>query len=246
MKNQFSSHIYGSVIIIIFWYILSFTVDKRLIPPPHEVFILFGSLVMKGSILLHAFYSLMRLLGAIVLALLPAIPLGIAAGILPRADRFISPVLYLLFPLPKIAFLPIFMVLFGLGDLSKILLLWTVIVFQLLIAVRDGVKSIPSEYHIAADTLSLSPGRRFFKLYLPSTIPSLFTALRISVGIGMAVLFFAENYATSYGLGYFIMNSWVMINYPMMFSGILALGLLSYLILTCLDLLESKLCPWDS
>lgn len=246
MNSKFSSPIYGLVIILLFWYFLSFTVDKRLIPPPHEVVILFGSLIMKGSLLMHAFYSLMRLLAAICLALIPAIPLGIAAGILPRADRLISPVLYLLFPLPKIAFLPIFMVLFGLGDLSKILLLWTVIVFQLLIAVRDGVKSIPPEYHIAAETLGLSTSRKFIKLYLPSTIPSLFTALRISVGIGMAVLFFAENYATTYGLGYFIMNSWVMINYPMMFSGILALGLISYLILFCFDLIEKKICPWNS
>lgn len=245
MKTKLSAHLYGLFIILVLWYVLSYTVDQRLIPPPHEVLIIFGSLVMKGTIILHALYSLMRFVCAVLMALLPAIPLGIAAGVLPRADRLLSPVLYLLFPLPKIAFLPIFMVLFGLGDLSKILLLWTVIVFQLLIAVRDGVKSIPAEYHIAADTLGLSPGRRFLKLYLPSTIPSLFSALRISIGIGMAVLFFAENYATSYGLGYFIMNSWVMINYPMMFSGILALGLLSYLLLSCLDMIETRLCPWN-
>jgi len=157
-----------------------------------------------------------------------------------------SPVLYLLYPLPKIAFLPIFMVLFGLGNLSKIILLWAVIIFQLLIAVRDGVQSIPLEYHIAADTLGLTRKRRFFKLYLPSALPGLFSALRISVGIGMAVLFFAENYATSYGLGYFIMNSWVMINYPMMFAGILGLGLLSYLVMISLDWLERFLCPWKA
>lgn len=246
MKNKLFTHIYALLVIILFWYFLSLTLDGRLIPPPHLVFRVFLSLLVKGSLLKHALYSLFRLVAAIGLALIPAIPMGIATGVNTRADRLISPVLYLIFPLPKIAFLPVFMVLFGLGDLSKILLLWTVILFQLLIAVRDGVKSIPEEYHIAAKTLGLSPSRRFFKLYLPSALPSLFSAMRISVGIGMAVLFFAENYATSFGLGYFIMNSWVMINYPMMFAGIMALGILSYIVLSVMDRVESRICSWNS
>ncbi|MBI9104295.1 MAG: ABC transporter permease [Spirochaetales bacterium] len=236
--------LYGIIIIIALWYLLSLLLDERLIPAPHTVLLLFGTLSIKGILPLHALFSLFRLVAALILALLPAIPLGIAIGINPRLDRILSPILYLLYPLPKIAFLPIFMVLFGLGNLSKIILLWAVVIFQLLIAVRDGVQSIPREYHIAADTLGLTKRRRFFKLYLPSALPGLFSALRISVGIGMAVLFFAENYATSYGLGYFIMNSWVMINYPMMFSGILTLGLLSYLVMIGLDHLENSLCPW--
>ena len=84
----------------------------------------------------------------------------------------------------------------------------------------------------------------FFRLYLPSALPRLFSALRISVGIGIAVLFFAENYAAEYGLGYFIMNSWVMINYPMMYAGILTLGFLAWLLLLGVDRLERRLCPW--
>ncbi|MDC7235333.1 MAG: ABC transporter permease [Spirochaetales bacterium] len=236
----------GVIIIAGLWYLLSFTIGNRLIPFPHDVLSVMLQLIGKGNLLLHALFSLLRLSAALLAAVLPALPLGIITGISPGFDRFFSPVLYLLYPLPKIAFLPIFMVLFGLGDLSKILLLWTVIILQLLIAVRDGVRSIPTEYHRAAETLGLNRMKRFWKLYMPSTLPSLFSALRISVGIGMAVLFFAENYATSYGLGYFIMNSWVMINYPMMFAGILVLAILAFLILTFLDWLQKIICPWES
>jgi NitT/TauT family transport system permease protein len=81
-------------------------------------------------------------------------------------------------------------------------------------------------------------------LYIPSTLPQLFSAIRISVGIGIAVLFLAENYATSYGMGYFIMNNWVMINYPRMFAGIVALGLIAATVLAAIDLLQRLLCPW--
>jgi ABC-type nitrate/sulfonate/bicarbonate transport system permease component len=136
------------------------------------------------------------------------------------------------------------MVLFGLGDLSKILLLISVIVFQLVLAARDGVRGIPRELLFAADTLRLGRRERIARLYLPSTLPQLFSAVRISVGIGIAVLFLAENYATSYGMGYFIMNNWVMINYPRMFAGIVALGLIAAGVLTTIDLLQRLLCPW--
>jgi ABC-type nitrate/sulfonate/bicarbonate transport system permease component len=64
------------------------------------------------------------------------------------------------------------------------------------------------------------------------------------VGIGIAVLFFAENYATTYGLGYFVMNSWVMINYPLMFAGIMALGISAALVLALLDQIQRIACPW--
>ena len=236
--------LYAPGAIICLWYIMSITLDRQLIPRPHQVLVLFVQLILKGQLLLHGCYSLFRLLSGMAAALIFALPLGIAAGTNTRMDRFLSPLVYLLYPLPKIAFLPVFMVLFGLGDFSKILLLWTVIVFQLILAARDGVRCIPNEFHITARTLALSWKDRFLKLYLPSTLTPMFSALRISVGIGMAVLFFAENYATTYGLGYFIMNSWVMIDYPMMFAGILALGLVAALVLKGLDRLERQICPW--
>ena len=179
----------------------------------------FLELLLSDGLLRHAAASLLRLIAGIGAGLIIALPAGIWAGVSSTGDRLLSPVVYVLYPLPKIAFLPVFMVIFGLGNLSKILLLFSVLVFQLILAARDGVKDIPVEYHRAARMLGLSRKRRFFALYLPSTYVGMFAALRISIGIGIAVLFLAENYATSYGMGYFIMNNWVMINYPRMFAG---------------------------
>lgn len=238
------SLIYGLIVVIGLWYLAGLLLGFRLIPAPHTVFVVFWRLTISGQLPLHGAASLLRLLTGIILAVLLGVPVGIFIGISRKMDRIISPVVYILYPLPKIAFLPVFMLLFGLGDLSKILLLLSVILFQIILAARDAVKEIPRELHIASKTLSLSQGDLFFRLYLPSILPGLFSALRISVGIGIAVLFFAENYATSYGLGYFVMNSWVMINYPLMFAGIMALGISAALVLATLDLIQRILCPW--
>jgi ABC-type nitrate/sulfonate/bicarbonate transport system permease component len=245
MKTQKTlSLIYGMTAVTAMWYLAGLLLGFRLIPAPHTVFTVFWKLTISGQLLLHGAASLLRLGAGIVLALLLGVPIGILTGISRKMDRYISPVVYILYPLPKIAFLPVFMLLFGLGDLSKILLLLSVILFQIILAARDGVKEIPRELHIASRTLRMSQGDLFFRLYLPSALPRLFSALRISVGIGIAVLFFAENYATTYGLGYFVMNSWVMINYPLMFAGIMALGISAALVLAMLDRIQRIICPW--
>lgn len=245
MKNhRFLSLIYGLAVVIALWYLAGLALGFRLIPAPHTVFAVFWRLVISGQLLYHGAASLLRLGAGILLALVLGVPIGIFTGISRKIDQLISPVVYILYPLPKIAFLPVFMLLFGLGDLSKILFLLSVLLFQIILAARDGVKEIPRELHIAARTLRMSRKDLFFRLYLPSALPRLFSALRISIGIGIAVLFFAENYATTYGLGYFIMNSWVMINYPLMFAGIMALSIAAALVLALLDRIQHLSCPW--
>ena len=234
----------SSLILLILWYAFSFLLGEMVIPRPHDVLLLFSKLVFTGELLLHGGASLFRLCAGLGAALVIGTPLGILAGTSRWGERLLSPLVYLLYPLPKIAFLPIFMILFGLGNLSKIILLFSVVFFQIILAARDGVKSLPPSYLRVARLHNLNSRDRLFKLYLPSTLAGIFSALRISIGIGMAVLFFAENYASRYGLGYFIMNNWIMINYTGMFAGILMLGLTASTLLFFIDFLESRICRW--
>ncbi len=92
--------------------------------------------------------------------------------------------------------------------------------------------------------MHFSAFKTFLKLIFPSTLPRLFSALRISMGISISVLFFAENYATTYGIGYYIMNSWSMVNYENMFAGILAIAILGMVLYGSIDWLERRLCRW--
>lgn len=228
----------GAAVIVFFWYILAWAISSPIIPYPHAVlrYALFQS--AGSAIHLHLLYSLYRIVMGMILALCFAIPTGMIAGRLPVMDRLISPVLYLLYPLPKIAFLPVFMVLFGIGDVSKVMLIAVIIFFPAAVSIRDGVKEIPSGYLELARAYHLTRKQIISDIIWPAILPRLFSSVRITLGISLSVLFISENYAARYGLGYQIMNSWVMAQYVGMYAGIVVLSLLGLLLYMLVDLLE--------
>lgn len=124
------------------------------------------------------------------------------------------------------------------------ILIITIIFFQILLAARDGTKEITKELLDSARSLKLNQRQIYSNVILPAVLPKMISALRISIGISLSTLFFAENYATHYGIGYFIMNSWIMVDYVAMFAGIMAISILGIGIFKLIDLLERKLCPW--
>ena len=235
--------LYGMLAILVFWYMMHFGVGSAAIPAPHTAILRFFTL-LPGVLSRHLLMSLGRILVAISISLFLGSALGLWMGASHRVDRLLSPVVYLLYPLPKIAFLPVLMLLFGLGETSKIMLIILIIIFQILVAARDGVREIPKELYFSVLSLGLGRGALYRHLILPATLPKIMTALRISVGISISILFFGENYATTYGIGYFIMNSWLMADYVEMFSGILALSLMGLLLFRVIDLLEARWCGW--
>lgn len=242
--NKWKMRLYAFLVIHLIWYLLSFKLGDNLIPRPDKVWAYLGSLIFSGSIFLHAGFSILRIFVAMGIALLIGVPIGLLTGVYKHVDRWFSPIVYLLFPIPKIAFLPVFIALFGLGDLSKIILLFSVLIFQVILSARDSVKQIPIEFHRVVKTLNLSKKEKLMKLYLPSALPNLLSSLRVGIGISLAVLFFGENYATTYGMGYYIMNNWMMVNYTGMFAGILALSIIAAGLLFLIDVAERHFCKW--
>ncbi|WP_300381607.1 ABC transporter permease [Clostridium sp.] len=244
IKNKIKN-LYGVILFLMFWYLGSFIIGEKMIPTPHSTIVKLIQL-MKRDFLFDILYSTYRIFASIFISIIIGVPLGILIGVNKLCDRILSPLIYLLYPIPKIAFLPIFMVMFGLGNLSKILLMVTIIIFQILIVTRDGVKSIDKDLLIAAKVMKFSKKDRILKLILPSIAPNIFSALRVSIGIAISALFFSENYATKYGIGYFIMNSWSMVDYKGMFAGVLALSIVALIIFKLIDIIENKVCRWNN
>ena len=234
---------YGMMMVLLLWYLLHLTIKSNVIPSPYETIKRF-TVLFPNTLFFHILASLLRVIIAVSVSLLIGVPLGLWSGINKRIDSIISPIIYILYPLPKIAFLPIFMILFGIGDTSKIILIITIIIFQIVIAVRDGVKEIPKELFYSVSSIGVSRIGIYIHLIFPAVVPKFISALRISIGISISALFFAENFATSYGIGYFIMNAWTMVDYQDMFSGILALSLLGLILLRTIDIIEKIVCPW--
>ncbi len=235
--------LYGLGAVLIFWHIMHLSANSNIIPGPYDSIIEFIRL-SKGTLLLHVVVSFLRITSAVIISMGIGIPIGMWMGLSKKADDIMSPIIYILYPVPKIAFLPLLMLVFGLGNTSKIILIITIIVFQIILAVRDGVKEIPVELYYSVKSLGLSQRQTYINLIIPAVLPKIISAVRVSTGVSIAALFFGENFATTYGIGYFIMNCWVMVDYVQMFAGIMALSIMGIAIYKAIDALERKLCPW--
>jgi len=242
-KRLLSSQLAGFIGFLFLWQILHLLLRTHTIPSPLETLAYFVSVPLV--LLKHAGASILRVATAVGISLVLGIPAGLLLGVNKTCRRLFSPLLYFIYPIPKIAFLPVFMLLFGLGNTSKIMLILFIIVFQIMLSVRDGVSQIDPVYFKVMDSFCVSQRQQYRYLIFPAVLPYLFSGLRISIGISLASLFFAENYATQFGIGYYILSAWTKMNYVEMFSGILALGFIGILLFYLLDRLERLCIPWQ-
>lgn len=231
-------------VLVAAWYALSVLLSKPFLPYPHTVFIHFISLLNSSSLARHGLVSLFRITCALVLAAVPAFILGCIAGRIEKIDRFFTPFAYLLYPIPKVALLPLVMLLFGLGDFSKIFLISLIIFFQLFFVVRDASHAIDKRYVDSVRSMGANKYQILRHVIIPSALPSFFTALRVSTGTSTAVLFLAETFATSSGLGWFIMDSWARMDYLDMYGGMIALSLLATAFFVLFTYCERWWCAW--
>ena len=226
------------------WQLAAMIIDRPVLPPPLEVLQAFFAEVPR-DLGRHLLVSAWRVVASIAVAVIIAVPAGLALGLSPAADRLAAPVIYLLYPIPKIVFLPVVLLLLGIGNASKIFMIAAVLFFQILVVVRDEAANLRPE--LIASVRSLGAGRRaiFRFVYLPACLPAVLTSLRVSIGTAIAVLFFAESFATTSGLGYYIIvETWGRLAYPEMYAGVVAMSLLGLALYVSVDRLQGQLCPW--
>ncbi len=241
-KKFGQSQLLGFISFLIVWEICHLLLKTNTIPSPLETV---EQVVRTPLILLqHCGASILRVGAAIIIALIPAVPIGILLGVNDTCKRLFSPLLYFIYPIPKVAFLPVLMILFGLGNTSKITLVTWIIIFQIILSVRDGVERIEAVNFKVMDSFCASTVQKYRYLIIPAILPQIFSGLRISIGISLASLFYAENYATKYGIGYYIISAWTRMDYVEMFAGIMMLGFVGILLFKIIDLLELLCTPW--
>jgi NitT/TauT family transport system permease protein len=234
----------ASVALLLLWWAASLLVRSEVLPGPVVVAKAFVAALPRG-LARHFIVSGYRVLLGIAAAMLLGVPAGLVLGQSPALNRIFSPALYILYPIPKIVFLPVILLLLGIGDRSKIFILFLILFFQILVVVRDQAAALRPE--LLYSVRSLGAGRRalFRFVYLPATAPAALTALRVSIGTAVAVLFFAETFATTSGLGYYIIvDAWGRLAYADMYAGVIALSLLGLLLYFATDRLERRLAPW--
>lgn len=245
MKKQ-SSLIHGIgafLVLNLFWWLSSLWVNQNMLPSPFVVYRHLFQMDMT-TIWLHVYNSLIRLFWGMLIAIVIGFLVGLLMGRSDKWNRILDPIVYLTYPIPKIALLPIIMLLFGLGNQSKIILITLIVVFPVILSVRDGIKDIPSSYYKNLEVLGASTWQQFKTITLPAGLASILSALRIALGTAIAILFFTEVYGTQYGLGYFVMDAWGRLDYLDMYSGILVLSAVAFILFLLIDVLEHRLLKW--
>lgn len=231
------------VLIFGLWHIASVFINKPILPTPLSI-IEYIALNLSGELLIHLAYSFKRILIGLLVTVVVAVPVGIIIGYYNKIDLILSPILYFNYPVPKIALLPIAMLFLGLGEMPKIIMIFLIIFFPVVINIRDSVKSIPKEVYYPMYSLGANNFQIIYEIVFPCVIPTILTSIRIGIGTAISILFFTENFGTQYGMGYYIMDSWMRISYVEMYSAIVILSFIGLMFFIVIDILEVLLCPW--
>ncbi|MFZ5595495.1 MAG: ABC transporter permease [Bacillota bacterium] len=246
-KNTAADYLGAVIFLLVLWEIASLGMNKQYFPGPYESFLAFGREMARG-LWAHLLVSTARVVVSLAVSLVPAVVMGMVAGRVERFDRYVAPLIYLTYPVPKIIFLPLVLTLMGLGDISKVFLISLIVFFQILVTTRDASRQVNK--NMVDSMLSLGAGD--FHIYrhviYPACLPKILTALRISLGTAIAVLFFSETIANRGdvgGIGYFLMEAWARMEWDVMFAAIIAMGVMGFTLYMFIEWLERKLCPWE-
>ncbi|MEU6829500.1 ABC transporter permease [Nocardia beijingensis] len=219
-------------------------VDEVFLPPFSVVAQAFADLVASGEMWTHVSASLSRSLAGYSLALIAGIPVGIAiAWYKPVAD-FLNPILELFRNTAALALLPVFLLILGIGETSKVAIVVYASFFPILLNTITGVRTVDPLLVKSAASLGFSPIRLFQKVILPAALPSIFTGLRMAAASSILVLLAAEMFGARAGLGYLITAAQQNFAIPNMYAGILAISLLGLAFNGLLVALERRLSRW--
>ena len=236
--------LFAALAILLVWQLAAMIVKMPILPSPLTVCMVFFK-EMQNGLYIHFAVSLWRVTAGMLLSVLVAAPAGLLIGESKSLNRLLSPIIYLLYPIPKVVFVPVIILFLGIGDTSKIVIMFLILFFQIIVLVRDQASGIAPQ--LLQSLQSLGAGRRalFRFVYLPASLPAILTALRQSIGTAVAVLYITELSATKYGLGYYIYyKGSTLLDYPSMYAGVIAMSLLGLGMYFTVDWLERKWCPW--
>ncbi|WP_407942631.1 ABC transporter permease subunit [Methylobacterium ajmalii] len=223
-------------------------VKPLFLPRPESVLKAFADAVegrIDGAPLLeHVAMSLVRVAGAFLLAALIGIPVGLATGLSPTLRAVLDPFIEFYRPLPPLAYLPLVIIWFGIGETSKILLIFLACFAPVALAARAGVAAASADQINAARALGASRAQVVRHVVLPAALPDILVGLRIGMGVGWTTLVAAEMVAASTGIGQMVLNASNFLRTDIVIMGILVIGALAGAFELGMRRLERRLTPW--
>jgi NitT/TauT family transport system permease protein len=219
-------------------------VDATFLPPLSEVFTAWWQLIASGELAQHIVTSLARSLSGYLLALIYAIPLGIAIGWYKRFADVINPLLEILRNTAALALLPVFILLLGIGESSKIALIVYACSWPLLLNTISAVRYVDTLLIKSAQSMGLKPLALFRRVILPAAVPTIFVGIRLAGASSILVLVAAEMIGAKAGLGYLIIYAQYSFLIPQMYAGIITISAIGFLFNLLLVKLEKRFTAW--
>ena len=241
MKIKIWVFLKGFLLVNFLWFLFAAILSTPVLPGPLTVYGNFGQVANK-ALFLHIGASLGRIGAGLSVSLMIGIPAGIIMASSPVANRLLHPLVYFSYPVPKTALVPVSMLLLGLGNGSKVLIIILTTVFQIIVTVRDAAQHVDEGiYHVAK---SAGAHHKFIlrEITLPAVLPELFTSIRIGTATSLAILLIVEAYGTHWGLGYYILDAWSRINYIQMYGGIVVMSVAGAVLFWALDGIQWAVC----
>jgi NitT/TauT family transport system permease protein len=245
-KSDVAIAIISPVVLLAAWQLAVSTgfLDSRFVPAPLTILQSLGDMIVSGELLSHILVSLGRILAGFVLGVGAGVIVGLTMGIFRPVRAALTPIVAALFPIPKLAILPILILFFGLGEVSKVLVIAIGVFFISAINTVSGVINIDRIYLDVARNLGVSGRNFYFNIAIPGALPSIVTGAKVSMGVALLLIVAAEFVGASSGIGYLIWSSWQNFSLDRMFVGLVTLATLGYVFTMTLELLESRLLPW--
>jgi ABC-type nitrate/sulfonate/bicarbonate transport system permease component len=188
--------------------------------------------------------SLWRLLAGWTIGSLLGIALGVAIGLLPRLAAYADPVLQFLRSVPPPVIIPLYLVLFGIGDGMKVLFIATGVLWPVLLNTIDGVRNVPLTQLDTATAFKISPVDRLFRVVLPSAAPKIFAGLSIAIAVAVVVMVLSEMFAATNGIGFLLLQGQRSFRIPDMWANVVMLGLIGVVLNSVFLLIERRVLTW--
>jgi ABC-type nitrate/sulfonate/bicarbonate transport system permease component len=238
--------ILSPVLLLVLWEIAARAglVDVRFFPAPSAIFENFVEILRSGELWTHLSISLVRILVGFLLGAIPGIVIGLAMGLSSITRAIVQPLVHATFPIPKVAILPLLILIFGLGEMSKYAIIAIAVVYLVLINTYEGVRDISPIYLDVGHNFGASRSMMFLDIALPGALPQILTGLRLGMGVALLVIVAAEFVGAKSGIGYMIWNSWQIFAVEKMYVGLLLTAALGFLAAGISALMERMLIPW--
>jgi NitT/TauT family transport system permease protein len=219
-------------------------IDTRFFPAPTSVVVTFGELIRSGELWLHTWASVQRLFWGFLVGGIPALLLGVLMGLYRPVRAAIDPLISATYPIPKSAILPLVLLIFGLGEASKVAMVALGVFYPVLINTMSGVIQIDKIYLDVGKNFRASRSQVFRTIALPGAMPSIMAGVKLGVGMGLILIAISEMIGAQQGIGFMIWNAWQILSVETMYVGLMVIAVLGFVFNVTLNAVEGLILPW--